>query len=180
MDRKDNDFWRCNYCGALNQDSFACCQQCFKPRTPEPEADKKEQKQAPESKRFSAYPVQRLIGWVTDAILIAAIAFLQLLLIDTFAYEDSTVTLFLQVPLLSYYILFEWLLGTTPGKLLTGTRVVRYKEGNKITFWQALLRTITRYLGIIDLGCYFIAGRTLHDIFSSTEVIMKKKKTDTL
>lgn len=44
-----------------------------------------------------------------------------------------------------YYLIFEWLLGATPGKLITGL-TVRSLDGSRCTLRQALLRTSTRIL----------------------------------
>ncbi len=72
-----------------------------------------------------------------------------------------------------YSLLFEWLLGRTPGKMITGTQVIN-EQGQPISFWQALGRSLARLIPFDSLT--FISSarpRGLHDKVSSTWVVDK-------
>ena len=45
----------------------------------------------------------------------------------------------------SYFILFEWLLSATPGKIILGVKVVR-ADGSPYTFVNALMRNLLRFI----------------------------------
>ncbi|NLA36838.1 MAG: RDD family protein [Actinobacteria bacterium] len=52
-----------------------------------------------------------------------------------------------------YDAVFVALVGRTPGKMLLGTRVVRYVDGTKPTVSQAILRSVTPVFGnLVSLG----------------------------
>jgi uncharacterized RDD family membrane protein YckC len=56
----------------------------------------------------------------------------------------------------TYFALFEWLFGATPGKLLLGMRVVK-EDGSPCTLGAAVLRALAQYydglmLGLVALG----------------------------
>ncbi len=72
----------------------------------------------------------------------------------------------------TYYFLFEKLIGATPGKLLTGT-VVRNYDGSKPSFKRIFLRSILRLFP--HDGLSFLCGVTgLHDELSKTKLVYKK------
>lgn len=52
---------------------------------------------------------------------------------------------------LSYFILFEWLFGASPGKLILGMRVVQ-EDGTSCTLRAAIVRGILRYIDGIFFG----------------------------
>jgi uncharacterized RDD family membrane protein YckC len=73
---------------------------------------------------------------------------------------DSTESLFLGISVavilyVLYFILFETLTGTTPGKVLSGLRVVD-RGGMQASPWQALVRDILRPLDAV--GAYALGG----------------------
>jgi uncharacterized RDD family membrane protein YckC len=69
-----------------------------------------------------------------------------------------------------YYIAFESLTGRTPGKLLTGTRVVQ-ESGGQPTVPQILGRTAARFIPFEALS--FLSRRRIgwHDSLSKTRVV---------
>lgn len=72
----------------------------------------------------------------------------------------------------TYYFLFEKLIGATPGKLLTGT-VVRNYDGSKPSFKRIFLRGILRLFSHDALS--FLYGATgLHDELSKTKLVYKR------
>ncbi|WP_160127743.1 RDD family protein [Kordia antarctica] len=66
-----------------------------------------------------------------------------------------------------YYVLFETLFKTTPGKYLMNTSVINYKEG-KISFGQIVARTLSRRIPFEAFSFFGAVG--LHDRLSSTTV----------
>ncbi|MBO0938882.1 RDD family protein [Fibrella sp. HMF5335] len=72
-----------------------------------------------------------------------------------------------------YTTLFEWLLGQTPGKMITGTLVIN-EQGQPISFWQALGRSFARLIPF-DALTYISRERPrgLHDKVSGTWVVNK-------
>jgi uncharacterized RDD family membrane protein YckC len=68
-----------------------------------------------------------------------------------------------------YYVFFEFAFGRTPGKFLTGSRVVAL-DGRRPTFGQVLRRTLTRFVPFDAVS--FLGGRRgWHDEWSKTRVI---------
>jgi len=57
--------------------------------------------------------------------------------------EELERALVVAAAFLAYFFLFEWLTGTTPGKLLFGLRVRRVDRG-RCAWWQAGVRTAAR------------------------------------
>lgn len=68
-----------------------------------------------------------------------------------------------------YYFLWEGLVGKTPGKYLTGTRVVN-AQGGRPGFWALLARTLLR-LSLVDAFLQPFVGMPLHDWASGTRVV---------
>ncbi len=72
-----------------------------------------------------------------------------------------------------YKTIFEFSFGKTIGKFFTSTKVVQM-DGEKISFGQAIIRSLTRYSMILDMiSILFIKDRnkTLHDVLSKTRVV---------
>lgn len=77
-----------------------------------------------------------------------------------------------------YYPLLEYFFGQTIGKMITGTKVVR-RDGNKVRFWQAIGRTLARYIPLEPLSFIFRKFPTgWHDLLSGTYVVDKKMKPE--
>jgi len=66
-----------------------------------------------------------------------------------------------------YYLLFEGILGSTPAKFFTGTRVIDY-DGNQPYFGNIAGRTFLRLVPFEAIS--FFTGRGLHDKASKTMV----------
>ncbi len=75
------------------------------------------------------------------------------------------------------YFLFEFFLGKTPGKYLTGYYVANYNSDQKPTFWKVLLRTMGRIIPLYFLS-YLITGKGLHDHISNTYLIQTQLKNE--
>jgi len=73
---------------------------------------------------------------------------------------------------LLYYLLFETVLGVTPGKLLTETRVIN-NEGKKPSPVNVAGRTFLRLIPFEALS--FFGYKGLHDKLSNTSVVEEKK-----
>lgn len=72
-----------------------------------------------------------------------------------------------------YYLLLEGLMGTTPGKLITRTKITDY-NGNRITFKQAFWRSLVRLVPW-DFLTFLSKDRDgWHDDFSDTKVVNKQ------
>ena len=67
-----------------------------------------------------------------------------------------------------YYVGFEYLMGRTPGKLITGTKVVNAIR-EKPRFMQVVGRTLARFIPFEPFS--FLAERFWHDSLSGTYVI---------
>ena len=87
------------------------------------------------------------------------------------AFIESIPDILLGLPIMiTYYVLFEFLGGRTPGKYITGTRVVN-EEGLKPTIWQVLGRTICRFIPFEAFSFFSANGRGWHDSIAKTYVI---------
>jgi hypothetical protein len=75
------------------------------------------------------------------------------------------------------YFLFEYFLGKTPGKFLTGYHLADYSSDLKPSLWKVLLRTIGRIIPLYFLS-YFITGKGLHDHISNTYLIQTNSKNE--
>lgn len=72
--------------------------------------------------------------------------------------------------MLVYYMLFEGLFGWTPGKLLTGTRVISMRDGEAATIKQVVGRTFARFLPFEPFS-FFSSTGGWHDTWSGTGVV---------
>jgi uncharacterized RDD family membrane protein YckC len=66
------------------------------------------------------------------------------------------VAAWIMLPVL-YYVLFEWLLGATPGKFLLGIRV-RATNGGRIAFTQSLVRNLVRLIDALPYVIPYLVG----------------------
>jgi uncharacterized RDD family membrane protein YckC len=86
---------------------------------------------------------------------------------------------------LGYFFMTEWLMGATPGKLLTGLRV-RQSTGERCTMRQIAVRTLLRLVEVNPLICgLFPAGiavnctarhQRLGDLLAGTLVVRKSQQ----
>ena len=74
-----------------------------------------------------------------------------------------------------YYVLFEFFVGWTPGKLLTRTRVVSETDGS-VGFQQLLLRSVIRLVPFEALSFLGSPPVGWHDRWSRTRVIRTRRK----
>ena len=79
---------------------------------------------------------------------------------------------------MAYFVLMEWLLGTTMGKLLLGLRVVSAHE--RLTLWQCIVRSMFAIpafpfiiLWLVDplMMLLYSSGQRLSEILSQTQTI---------
>jgi uncharacterized RDD family membrane protein YckC len=84
--------------------------------------------------------------------------------------DDDSIVLF--ATMFVYYLGFEAALGETPGKLLTGTRVVT-DSGGKPSFMQILSRTCTRFIPFEPLSFFGPEVYGWHDRLSRTRVVRR-------
>lgn len=69
----------------------------------------------------------------------------------------------------AYYVLLEGFTGKTVGKMITKTKVIK-ENGEKITFGDAALRTLCRFVPFEFISA-FTGDRMWHDKWSKTMVI---------
>lgn len=87
----------------------------------------------------------------------------EMLILAVFAFNG----LFLAV-IGTYYVLFEYCFGKTPGKFITRTRVINI-YGKKPAMDTLMIRTLSRFIPFEGFSC--IGGRGWHDKFSDTYVV---------
>ncbi len=82
----------------------------------------------------------------------------------------------------SYYILFIYFTGATPGKRLMNIRVIDKNGGEKISLLNVIYReTVGKFLSVFFVGIGFIMAAftkqktSLHDLLADTRVIYAKK-----
>lgn len=80
---------------------------------------------------------------------------------------------------MTYYFVFEFFTGRTPGKLITNTFVVDLENG-KPSAKRIAIRTLLR-LNPLD-GISYLFGRVqgTHDVLSKTKLVLKKKNETSL
>ena len=74
-----------------------------------------------------------------------------------------------------YYTLLEYFVGFTLGKLLNKTRIISL-EGTKPSFFQIILRTISRLIPFGFMALLTPYQAALHDLLSKTRMVRIKKK----
>jgi uncharacterized RDD family membrane protein YckC len=79
--------------------------------------------------------------------------------------------------MLSYYMVFEGLFGWTPGKLITGTRVVT-EAGTRPGLLQILGRTVSRWVPFEPFSCLGDPPEGWHDRWSGTRVVRTRARAD--
>lgn len=77
--------------------------------------------------------------------------------------------LYFLLELFLFYFIFEWAFARTPGKFLTGTKVVN-EDGKRPKFKTILIRTLCRFIPF-DSFSFLVAERGWHDSISKTEVV---------
>ncbi len=122
---------------------------------------------------------QRFIHLVIDILVIILTITPFILFLTSFVEEgNDDDSLYIVIVLFSfiYYITFEGFLGTTPGKLLLGNRVIeKEKDNTELTKGTALLRTFFRLIPFERIA--FLLGYRWHDNWSKTDVVKERKST---
>jgi hypothetical protein len=93
-------------------------------------------------------------------------------IIEEMAGERATIYVFLLITRFLYYPFFEIILGTTPAKLLTESRVVGI-DGKKPKPGTIFIRTLSRYIPFEPFS--FFGEQGWHDNFSKTKVVQEKR-----
>ncbi|AXG71183.1 RDD family protein [Kordia sp. SMS9] len=128
-------------------------------------------------KRLAHYLVDILliIGIFSKFIFILPRSFTTMLS-ETFGDRFSVYILFFIASSI-YYLFFESIFKTTPGKCLTNSRIINYKKGN-ITFNQFIWRTFSRRIPFEAFSFFGSIG--WHDLISTTTVVQQtaEKKYD--
>lgn len=88
--------------------------------------------------------------------------------------EDGPAVLIFFIYFMVYYIFFEAVLSATPGKLITGTRVVM-RDGSRPTLSAVIGRTFSRLVPLEGLSVFFGDGVAWHDEWTNTRVVDNKK-----
>lgn len=127
--------------------------------------------------------VRRCVGAVIDTlllvVLVGAIVLLAGMVPITGLGHDALPMLLACLGVFLYYILFEGLLGATPGKLLLGMRVCS-EDGRRCTVTQAIIRMVCRLPDYFFLAGVMLMTVTVHrqrlgDLLARTVVVMKNK-----
>lgn len=130
---------------------------------------------------------KRLVHYLIDIVLIIGIfskfifmlpRSFKMMLTNTFGDRFSVYILFFIASSI-YYLFFEAIFKTTPGKCLTNSRIINYKKGN-IKFSQFLWRTFSRRLPFEAFSFFGAIG--WHDLISTTTVVKQtsEKEFDSL
>lgn len=127
---------------------------------------------------------KRALNQVLDIIAIGTISFVLILLLPflpiTLVSSDPTSIvpelnwqfyLYNGVLIIIYYTIFEWLLGRTPAKYITNTKVVMGNKGTRAPLVNCLIRSIARFLPLEFLSFFSKRPVSWHDGLAGTMVI---------
>ena len=129
----------------------------------------------------------RLATFITDASLIQIVYFLCILANSSLTRTAPLAAIKFTIPLFGYcfhfrrslfllaitflyYFLFEYFAQRTPGKFLTGSRVVSI-GGDAASARDICIRTLSRFLPFETFSVFRASGRGWHDSWSGTKVI---------
>jgi uncharacterized RDD family membrane protein YckC len=122
---------------------------------------------APREKRFANYLADMfIIVLFAGPVLAFYLGYEENNIYSDASYKTALLESFLG--LLVYYTLFEACFKSTPGKYLTGTRVI-HENGSRCTFIQALLRSLSRLIPFEHFS--FFGTRGWHDSITKTDVV---------
>jgi len=107
---------------------------------------------------------KRLINWLVDTIFIGLIAYSLAELVG------SNIVAFFPAVFFLYYFLFEYAFSRTPGKCLTGTKVINF-DLQKPTVKQLLWRTLIRLFALDIISFHGFNPIGWHDRLSQTLVV---------
>jgi len=116
---------------------------------------------------------QRFANYILDRIGLYALIFLLVFLTEDESASDELsdlqTILFLLI-LGGYWVLTEYFFGKTPGKFLTGTKVVT-KNGQSPSFATILGRTLCRFIPFEPFSFFGLKTVGWHDSISNTRVV---------
>ena len=121
----------------------------------------------------------RFINFLLDTFAFALIAIITILIfkkyLPSFQYYNETNNRILAFVLyFIYYFIFELTLSSTPGKLVTRTKVIDKGSLSRPSVVKILIRTFCRFIPLEGLSIFFVENKNvLHDIISGTTVINK-------
>jgi len=128
-----------------------------------------------------ASKTKRLINFLVDSILILII-FLALLYLAARLILESGIPSYLEIGrsysiepfflfiMFSYYLIFEGIFETTPGKLITKTKIIKH-NGEKVRFGDLILRTLIRIIPFDPFSFLTKDSYGWHDKLSKTRII---------
>lgn len=125
-------------------------------------------------KRFANYIVD-IIGYLIISMILGFFLGIFLAIIGNIEFLDSGAFELISqllglVVLFFYYFCFELLFAATPGKLITGTRVIS-RTGDKLDAGTVALRSVIRFVPFEPFS--FLFGEGWHDKWSKTSVVDK-------
>jgi len=119
----------------------------------------------------------RFANLIIDEIIVVILFFVLVfgikIVSPTTAVEDWTYVL-IYGGMFSYYVLCEAIAGRTIGKLITGTRVVRF-DGYRPHFPQIIGRTFARFIPFEAFSFLGSSGNGWHDSLSGTRVVRVRR-----
>jgi len=121
---------------------------------------------------------KRLINYIVDLIARFSLFFLMMEISGYFGGNEKVEKIALIIIFSGYYILMEYFLGQTIGKMVTKTRVVDL-SGHRIDFRAAVIRYLCRWIPFeeFSLGLGYDA-KAWHDVISKTYVIDDTSKSN--
>jgi len=111
----------------------------------------------------------RLINFLVDTVIYFAILLIFLMVFKNIIRQDNIKWISILIYFL-YYFLFEYFIGQTFGKIITGSKVISLQENKKYYFFQVFLRSLMRFIPI-DVLSYLFSYRGMHDWVSKTTII---------
>jgi uncharacterized RDD family membrane protein YckC len=123
--------------------------------------------EAPKYKRFLNLFIDNIMQVLLFSSFMPLYSFIQRL--ESQSSESISMTVFFLITRLVYYPFFETVFGATPGKFLTGTKVVDFSTNEQPEFISIVGRTLSRFIPFDALS--FGGARGWHDKLSNTSVV---------
>jgi uncharacterized RDD family membrane protein YckC len=115
----------------------------------------------------------RFFNFILDTFIFFTCIFLFFLIFKGVIKKEDVKWISLAVYFL-YYFVFESVNGQTPGKLITGTKMILLSHNEDYLFLRIIVRTLLRFIPF-DIFSYLFYRRGLHDWISKTDVIINQK-----
>jgi uncharacterized RDD family membrane protein YckC len=116
----------------------------------------------------------RLINFLIDTFLVLVVTIIVLMFFPVDVITDNMLLAAYYTAWVAYYVLFESILGKTPGKIMTKTRVI-HKKGSKAGAGLIILRSLLRLIPIDPMSYLFGEATGFHDLLSNTRVVDDSK-----